>query len=494
MVLKIQADSYTSCNNIRGYLINSQLILQKDNSKNIQPMSLKKTTVFILKKKKASWKVMIWPTNSPDLNMIKFVWNYMKRQKDLYRPASTEDLLLILQDIWNNFPSVEMPSLSKKNTIKQCCQLIFGLTVGVFLLHFLFGSNNPKIPNERDSEDVPNTYHYPATTELPPVICTENISVYSMPTFNGETQNFKDFLVYRHCRAFPLLLDSPMKCGGPHNEDVFLLLAIKTAPGNFERREAIRRTWGEEKTYNGAKVKRVFLSGVPRNKEQTKRMMQLLSTESEIFEDIVQWNFEDSFYNLTLKQVLFHHWLEQKCPGAQFIFNGDDDVFVHTLNVVTYLQSTEIKGMKRHLFVGALNEGMPLIREKHSKYYVSKEIFPADSYDPYCGGGGILMSSFTASSIQKESQYIPLIPIDDAYLGMCLKRAGLAPQNHEGIRTLGIRVPNNIDSFDPCFYQHMLMVHRFMPYEMLIMWKSLQITKLSCLSQSKTVLNVTKFN
>ncbi|XP_077126668.1 acetylgalactosaminyl-O-glycosyl-glycoprotein beta-1,3-N-acetylglucosaminyltransferase-like [Ranitomeya variabilis] len=387
-----------------------------------------------------------------------------------------------------------MPSLSKKIRKKQCCQLLFGLTVGVLLLHFLFVSNNPKVPNERDPEDVPIPYQYPAPTELQTVICTENISAYIMPTFNSETQNFKDFLVYRHCRAFPLLLDSPMKCGGPDNEDVFLLLAIKTAPGNFERREAIRRTWGEEKTYNGAKVKRIFLSGVPRDKEQTKRMLQLLSTESEIFEDIVQWNFEDSFYNLTLKQILFHHWLEQKCPSAQFIFNGDDDVFVHTLNVVTYLQSTKITGMKSHLFVGALNEGMPLIFEKHSKYYVSKEIFPADSYDPYCGGGGILMSSFTAFSIHKESLYIPLIPIDDAYLGMCLKKAGLTPENHGGIRTFGITVPNNIDSFDPCFYQHILMVHRFMPYEMLIMWKSLQITKHSCLSHSKTVINVTKFN
>ncbi|XP_075194271.1 N-acetyllactosaminide beta-1,3-N-acetylglucosaminyltransferase 3-like [Anomaloglossus baeobatrachus] len=387
-----------------------------------------------------------------------------------------------------------MSSLSKKTMIKQGCKLLLGLTVGVILLHFLFVSNNPKVPNKRNSEAETFTYHNPAITELPPIKCAENISVHNMPNFAKETQNFKDFLVYRHCRAFPLLLDSPMKCGGPSNEDVFLLLAIKTAPGNFERREAIRRTWGEEKTYNGAKVKRVFLSGVPRDKKQRKRMLQLLSTENEIFEDIVQWNFEDSFYNLTLKQVLFHQWVVHKCPGAQFIFNGDDDVFVHTLNVVTYLQSTKIHGKKRHLFVGALNEGMPLIREKHSKYYVSKEIFPAESYDPYCGGGGILVSSFTASSINQESPYIPLIPIDDAYLGMCLKRAGLTPGNHEGIRTLGINVPNNVDSFDPCFYQHMLMVHRFMPYEMLVMWKSLQITKHSCLSHSKTVMNVTKFN
>ncbi|XP_075707187.1 acetylgalactosaminyl-O-glycosyl-glycoprotein beta-1,3-N-acetylglucosaminyltransferase-like [Rhinoderma darwinii] len=371
-------------------------------------------------------------------------------------------------------------------------QLFVRLAVGV-ILFLLFSTNNTKFLPDKKMLDVSIHYDFPTISESPLVKCIENTSVQNLTSFNEEPKNMKDFLTYRHCRSFPLLLDSPMKCGGPNAKDVFLLLAIKTAPENFERREAIRRTWGEEKTYSGAKLKRIFLSGVPRAKEQTKRMMELLSTESQIYGDILQWNFEDSFYNLTLKQVLFHQWFHQKCPGAQFIFNGDDDVFVNTLNVITYLQSTEISGRKSHLFVGALNEFMPLIREKNSKYYVSKEIFPSDSYDPYCGGGGILISSFTASSIHKESQYIALIPIDDAYLGMCLKRAGLIPINHQGIRTLGLRLPNNVDSFDPCYYQDMLIVHRFRPYEMLIMWKALQITEVLC-KNHVLVVNATKFN
>ncbi|XP_069818433.1 acetylgalactosaminyl-O-glycosyl-glycoprotein beta-1,3-N-acetylglucosaminyltransferase-like [Dendropsophus ebraccatus] len=373
--------------------------------------------------------------------------------------------------------------------MKRFYQILLQLAAGVILLRILFLSYNTKVPSDINQVDVAVRYFFPAPSESPLVNCTPNTSVQSLPTFNGEPQNFKDFLTYRHCRAFPLLLDSPMKCGGPNDKNVFLMLAIKSSPGNFEHREAIRRTWGEEKSYGGAQVKRLFLTGIPRKKEQSKRMLQLLSTESEIYGDILQWNFEDSFYNLTLKQVLFHQWIHQKCPGVQFIFNGDDDVFVHTANVITYLKSTEINGRKGHLFVGALNIGMPLVREKYSKYYVSKELFPNESYDPYCGGGGILLSSFTASSILKESQYIPLIPIDDAYLGMCLKRAGLKPENHQGIHTFGITLPKNVDSFDPCFYQYCLIVHRFVPYEMLVMWKALQMTKLQCRKNIKVVLN-----
>lgn len=99
------------------------------------------------------------------------------------------------------------------------------------------------------------------------------------------------------------------------------------------------------------------------------------------------------------------------------------------------------------------------------------------------------MSGFTAYAISKKSTHIPLFPIDDAYLGMCLKKAGLRPHNHEGIRTFGIKMPNGVDSFDPCYYRDMLMVHRFIPYEMLIMWKSLKFTKPKCKTQ---IVNISK--
>lgn len=34
---------------------------------------------------------MIWPTQSPDLNMIKCVRDYTERQKDVRKPTSIED-------------------------------------------------------------------------------------------------------------------------------------------------------------------------------------------------------------------------------------------------------------------------------------------------------------------------------------------------------------------------------------------------------------------
>ncbi|CAI9546824.1 unnamed protein product [Staurois parvus] len=99
----------------------------------------------------------------------------------------------------------------------------------------------------------------------------------------------------------------------------------------------------------------------------------------------------------------------------------------------------------------------------------------------YCAGGGILLSRYTAHVIYNKSLEIPLIPIDDVYLGMCLAKAGLVPGSHIGMRTVGVNVKSaKVDSFDPCFYRELLMVHRFVPYQILIMWKAIQDPHLNC--------------
>nr|XP_008507470.1 PREDICTED: UDP-GlcNAc:betaGal beta-1,3-N-acetylglucosaminyltransferase 3 [Equus przewalskii] len=185
-----------------------------------------------------------------------------------------------------------------------------------------------------------------------------------------------------------------------------------------------------------------------------------------------------SFFNLTLKQVLFLQWQQTRCANASFMLNGDDDVFAHTDNMVSYLQD---HSPDRHLFVGQLIRNVGPIRVPWSKYYVPKIVTPDDHYPPYCGGGGFLLSRFTAAALHRASQGLELFPIDDVFLGMCLRREGLEPASHSGIRTSGVGAPSaSMSSFDPCFYRELLLVHRFLPYEMLLMWEALSQPNLTC--------------
>ncbi|XP_075758871.1 N-acetyllactosaminide beta-1,3-N-acetylglucosaminyltransferase 3 [Pelodiscus sinensis] len=356
--------------------------------------------------------------------------------------------------------------------------------VGLSGLLFLLKANEDEFlqTGVRRLSGTPAPSPAPPSTPPPPLHippCHENASVANISGFADLPSHIQDFLRYKHCRAFPQLLDVPDKCGGPDGSpEVFLLLAIKSSPINYERREVIRKTWGEERDYHGLRVRRLFLVGEAGDRREARKLNQLLRLEAAASGDVLQWAFRDSFFNLTLKQVLFHDWLAARCPGARFVLNGDDDVFVHTGNVVRYVLD---RPSEAHLFVGQLIAHVGPVREKWSKYYVPKQVAASDAYPPYCGGGGILMSGFTARVIHRESQAIELLPIDDVYLGMCLEKAGLAPASHAGIRTVGVRVPSaKLESFDPCYYNELLLVHRFVPYETLLMWHAIHEPDLHC--------------
>ncbi|XP_055757286.1 uncharacterized protein LOC129835606 isoform X2 [Salvelinus fontinalis] len=205
------------------------------------------------------------------------------------------------------------------------------------------------------------------------------------------------FLHFRHVRSYPLLRrprcclhppNSKLNPGSSHprpnpwslypdsNHDleaspILLLLAIKSHPANSDRRAAIRATWGEEREWRGQGVRRVFLLGLGRDRGEEGGDPEV-GEESERYGDILQWGFRESFYNVTLKEVLFWNWFHQECSTTVlYILKGDDDVYVDVERVVGFLQDrgrgeegeTEIGGerglkteMKRVIGPGAGRE------------------------------------------------------------------------------------------------------------------------------------------
>ncbi|XP_005074179.1 acetylgalactosaminyl-O-glycosyl-glycoprotein beta-1,3-N-acetylglucosaminyltransferase [Mesocricetus auratus] len=313
---------------------------------------------------------------------------------------------------------------------------------------------------------------------LPVPPCMANASVNLTAGFQQLPARIQDFLRYRHCRRFPQLWDAPRKCAG--RRGVFLLLAVKSSPANYERRELIRRTWGQERSYSGRQVRRLFLLGTspPEEAAREPQLADLLDLEAREHGDVLQWDFQDTFLNLSLKHLHLLDWTAERCPGASFLLSCDDDVFVHTANVLHFL---EVQSPESHLFTGQLMDGSVPIRDSWSKYFVPPQLFPGKAYPVYCSGGGFLLSSRTARELRSAARHVPLFPIDDAYMGMCLQQAGLKPSSHEGIRPFGVRLPGaKRSSFDPCMYRELLVVHRFAPYEMLLMWKALHNPELHC--------------
>ncbi|XP_032723528.1 N-acetyllactosaminide beta-1,3-N-acetylglucosaminyltransferase 3 [Lontra canadensis] len=365
---------------------------------------------------------------------------------------------------------------------RRCPVTKSGLAVALSiftLLVLLLLSLHASPPTFQSLEEPPGravALAWPAPPSRPPPNpCRPNTTAAAQPSFARLPRHVRYFLLYKHCREFQLLQDvRPDKCAQP----VFLLLVIKSSPSNYERRELVRHTWGRERLVKGVPLRLIFLVGTAPDPLEARKVNRLLAMEARAHGDILQWDFHDSFFNLTLKQVLFLQWQETWCTNASFVLNGDDDVFAHTDNMVSYLQDHD---PDHHLFVGQLIRNVGPIRVPWSKYYVPKEVTQEEHYPPYCGGGGFLLSRFTATALRRAAVTLDLFPIDDVFLGMCLQQEGLEPASHSGIRTAGIQAPSaHTSSFDPCLYRELLLVHRFLPYEMLLMWDALSQPNLAC--------------
>lgn len=289
--------------------------------------------------------------------------------------------------------------------------------------------------------------------------------------FSSLPDRFRDFLLYLRCRNYSLLIDQRDKCA----KKPFLLLAIKSLTPHFARRQAIRESWGRETSAGNRTVVRVFLLGQTPPEDNHPDLSDMLRFESEKHRDILLWDYRDTFFNLSLKEVLFLRWVRASCPGAEFVFKGDDDVFVNTHHILNYLNSLP-ESKAKDLFIGDVIHNAGPHRDKKLKYYIPEVVYTG-VYPPYAGGGGFLYSGRLALRLHNVTDQVLLYPIDDVYTGMCLQKLGLVPEKHKGFKTFDIeeKKRNNI-----CSYLDLMLVHSRKPQEMIDIWSRLQNAHLNC--------------
>ncbi|XP_068445964.1 UDP-GlcNAc:betaGal beta-1,3-N-acetylglucosaminyltransferase 7 [Clinocottus analis] len=321
-------------------------------------------------------------------------------------------------------------------------------------------------PRARTNAPRPKTTEQrrPRTWDVADSNCTANLNLSSQDWFASLEDNFKQFMLYRHCRYFPMILNHPEKCSG----EVYLLTVIKSVATQHDRREVIRKTWGREQEVHGKKVKTLFLLGKPSSAAEAVHHQKLVEYEDYIYRDILQWDFLDSFFNLTLKETHFLKWFHTYCPAVRFVFKGDDDVFVSVENIFEYLESTSDA---TDLFVGDVMVKARPIRKKESKYYIPQALYNKTLYPPYAGGGGFLMDGPLARRLHWAADTLELYPIDDVFLGMCLEVLQVSPIKHNAFKTFGlVRNKNSKLNREPCFFKSMIVVHKLLPSDLMHMW------------------------
>ncbi|XP_004313150.3 lactosylceramide 1,3-N-acetyl-beta-D-glucosaminyltransferase [Tursiops truncatus] len=252
---------------------------------------------------------------------------------------------------------------------------------------------------------------------------------------------------------YQYLINHEEKC---QTQDVLLLLFVKTAPENYSRRSAIRKTWGNEKYVRSelnANIKTLFVLGTPSDPLTRERLQRRLVWEDQMYNDIIQQGFADSFYNLTLKFLLQFSWANSFCPHAKFLMTADDDIFIHMPNLIEYLQSLERIGVQ-DFWIGRVHRGAPPVRDKSSKYYVSYEMYQWPAYPDYTAGAAYVISGDVAAKVYEASQTLnSSLYIDDVFMGLCANKIGIVPQYHVFFSGEG-KTP-----YHPCIYEKMMTSH-----------------------------------
>lgn len=208
-----------------------------------------------------------------------------------------------------------------------------------------------------------------------------------------------------------------------------LVIAVKSALQHFEHRNAIRRTWGLENRFPNVTIKVLFFVGVERY--HTDEVREKIRDESLLFEDLVQFDFIDDYFNNTIKTMMSFRWMFERCPNGEYYFFSDDDMYVSVKNLLEYVGNVSTwnrneESKNDFLYSGYVFKSAPH-RYYGSKWRVTLDEYPWDRWPPYVTAGAYVLNNKAMKFMYLGSLYTKHFRFDDIYLGIVAKKLGIAP-------------------------------------------------------------------
>ncbi|XP_060078865.1 beta-1,3-galactosyltransferase brn-like [Ylistrum balloti] len=337
---------------------------------------------------------------------------------------------------------------------------IFMLVTTLFLFHItekLYKHNDVQPKNSEPSEYVRTLYirHDVKTTSattLPPTYKVLPFREFRYPLDINFTElinniSSKGYTDIAPINVYPFTFAEPTEriCGSV--DQIFLLLMIKSAPGNFDQRQAVRETWANKSHFENYNIRHTFLLARTMNKSIQER----LSLEKKMNHDILEFSYIDGYYNNTFKSTGGINWCVKHCPQTKFVMLLDDDMYLATDFLLDYLHGLP-QDLSHSLFAGRMWHDAPQ-RGPEQKWYMSFKDYPFDRYPPFLSAGATIMSMDIVKKLQIGIQYTKKFKFDDVFLAIVAYKLGIKPVHHPGIRILK-RVPHKDKSFQTILASH----------------------------------------
>ncbi|CBY36911.1 unnamed protein product [Oikopleura dioica] len=233
-----------------------------------------------------------------------------------------------------------------------------------------------------------------------------------------------------------------------------LIFGVKSEWKKKPRRDAVRNTYGKSIYYKkfGFTAKFVFLFGLPQNSSYLSELAE--------HDDMVVGNFHDSFQNLTYKDSMLFSWVSESIPNLKYCYKGDDDILLNPFRFNKFLVDNKrivdpmIWGNQEHIGTG-LDKYVDLVwNETH--------------YPPYVSGASLFMNKGAVDVLKENIRKLPKIPIDDAFLGICMRKGGYN-ENHVGKIPAMIRFVGR-ERTEVCEIEKSIAIHKYTPEILECIW------------------------
>ncbi|GLU09425.1 hypothetical protein SLE2022_262870 [Rubroshorea leprosula] len=248
-----------------------------------------------------------------------------------------------------------------------------------------------------------------------------------------------------------------------YQKPVDLFVGVFSTTNNFKRRMAVRRTWMQyDAVHSGAVAVRFFV-GLHKNQIVNEELWN----EAKTYGDIQLMPFVD-YYSLITWKTLAICIFGTDVVSAKFVMKTDDDAFVRVDEVLASLTRINVT---HGLLYGLINSDSRPHRNTDSKWYISSEEWPEETYPPWAHGPGYVVSHDIANAVYKKHRVglLKMFKLEDVAMGIWI-----ADLKKEGLE---VRYEKEGRIFNEGCKDGYVVAHYQSPRELMCLWQKLQETK-----------------
>ena len=181
-----------------------------------------------------------------------------------------------------------------------------------------------------------------------------------------------------------------------------VVVGVASDVTNWDRRKTQRNSWASvsniERVQSEKNVQMAMVFVVGHNQQMSQSEKRSLKREMALYGDVIQGNFLESYFNLTLKVQLLFDWTATHCSEWDFLVKTDDDMYLNLDLLAGYVSTIH---SAEEVFAGKYFLYQKPHRDPSSKWHMARHLYPRSTYPPFCIGALYMLNLRLVLQIHK---------------------------------------------------------------------------------------------